>query len=260
MRGASPIGIAVRDRRSHYCAAVGIKLARWEAATDVPLIVAAVLFLFAFALPILWWPTPPQLALICEVVVWCTWAVFACDFVVRVCLAHDRLRYALRHWFDLIVILLPALRPLRLLRLVTVLSVLNRRASTSLRGRVTTYVISAALMLTMVGALAVLDAERGTPDANILTFGDALWWSVSTMTTAGYGDLYPVTALGRSVAVGLMICGIAILGTVTASLASWFIERVDEGDRDTKRLIKEVEALRAELRALPRRPPGEDSD
>jgi voltage-gated potassium channel Kch len=57
-------------------------------------------------------------------------------------------------------------------------------------------------------------------------FGDAIWWAVTTMTTVGYGDHYPVTAGGRLVAFGLMIGGIALLGTVTATLASWLVETV----------------------------------
>jgi voltage-gated potassium channel len=64
------------------------------------------------------------------------------------------------------------------------------------------------------------------PDANISDFGDAIWWAVTTVTTVRYGDHYPVTAAGRLVAFGLVIGEIALLGTVTATLASWIIETV----------------------------------
>jgi voltage-gated potassium channel len=63
-----------------------------------------------------------------------------------------------------------------------------------------------------VGALAVLDADQSAPDANILTFGDAVWWAI---TTVGYGDTYPVTPIGRMVAAALMMSGLAVLGVVT---------------------------------------------
>jgi voltage-gated potassium channel Kch len=95
-----------------------------------------------------------------------------------------------------------------------------------LRGRVGIYVAGGASLLAFCAALAVLDAERSSPDANISDFGDAIWGSVTTMTTVGYGDHYPVTAAGRLVAFGLMIGGIALLGTVTATLASWLVETV----------------------------------
>jgi voltage-gated potassium channel len=103
---------------------------------------------------------------------------------------------------------------------------LNRRATIRLRGRVGIYIAGGASLLAFCAALAVLDAERSSPDANISDFGDAIWWAVTTMTTVGYGDHYPVTAAGRLVAFGLMIGGIALLGTVTATLASWIRETV----------------------------------
>jgi voltage-gated potassium channel len=103
---------------------------------------------------------------------------------------------------------LPLLRPLRLLRLIPLLSVLNRRAQTGLRGRVAIYVAGGASLLAFVAALAVLDVERSSPDANISDFGDAIWWAVRTMTTVGYGDHYPVTGIGRVVAFGPRISGL----------------------------------------------------
>jgi voltage-gated potassium channel len=96
--------------------------------------------------------------------------------------------------------------------LVTLLSVLHRTVGEALRGRVVPYVAASAALLVFVGALAVLDVEQSAPDAKILTFGDAIWWAVATITTVGYGDMYPVTPLGRMVAGALMMGGIAVLG------------------------------------------------
>ena len=80
--------------------------------------------------------------------------------------------------------------------------------------------------MVFVTALAMLDAERGVHDANITSFPDAMWWGGTTITTVGYGDRYPVTGEGRLVAVALMLTGIALLGVITAALASWFVERI----------------------------------
>ena len=137
---------------------------------------------------------------------------------------------------------LPVLRPLRLLRLFMLLRVLNRRAADSLRGRVVLYVGVSALLLTGCAALAVLDAERGHHGANINSFGDALWWSITTVCTVGYGDRFPVTTEGRAVGAGLMLGGIALFGVVTATLASWLIDRVREVAED------EQAATRADLK------------
>ena len=230
---------------------MNLTVEKWERNAEVPMVVAALVFLAAFATPIVWWPNTPRIvAQVCEALVWITWAIFAIDYLVRLKLSHNRYAYVRSHWLDLVIIALPVLRPLRLLRLVTFLSLVNRRASTDLRGRVGMYVAGGATLLALVGALAVVDVERTAEDANITTIGDALWWAVTTMTTVGYGDRYPVTALGRGVAIGLMICGIAVLGTVTATLASWIVERVSEARDEAGSAAKELHALRQEVADL----------
>ena len=147
------------------------------------------------------------------------------------------------------------LRPLRLLRLVTVLAVFQRIGGTRLVGRVALYVSVSTVMLIFVGSLAMLSVERHQPGATITSYGDALWWAVVTMTTVGYGDMYPVSAEGRIIAVALMVGGIALLGVVTATVATWLIQKVSEQDEasqaatraQVRELTEEVRALRASL-------------
>jgi voltage-gated potassium channel len=79
---------------------------------------------------------------------------------------------------------------------------------------------------------------------------DALWWAATTVTTVGYGDRFPTTTEGRIVSGGLMMSGIALLGVVTASLASWFVEKVGEVQAAGARTDEEVADLVAEVRAL----------
>lgn len=150
-----------------------------------------------------------------------TWALFGIDYLVRLFIAEDRRKFFVGNLFDFLVLALPLLRPLRLLRLVTLLSVLNRTGSPGLRGQVVTYAAGGTALLVLCGALAITEAERSRPGATITSFSDGLWWAVTTMTTVGYGDTYPTTATGRVVAVVLMVAGIALLGVVTATLASW---------------------------------------
>ena len=68
-----------------------------------------------------------------------------------------------------------------------------------------------------------VDVERGAHGANITTFGDALWWAMTTVTTVGYGDQFPVTTTGRIVAAALMLVGISLLGLITATVAASFV-------------------------------------
>jgi len=106
------------------------------------------------------------------------------------------------------------LRPLRLLRLVKLLSILQLAAVSTLRGRIVLYAAGSSVLFVTVAALAIFDVERNAPGATITSFGDALWCAVVTITTVGYGDMSPVTLPGRFIAVGMMVAGIALLGTV----------------------------------------------
>jgi voltage-gated potassium channel len=97
----------------------------------------------------------------------------------------------------------------------------------------------------------VFDKERYLHGATINSFGKALWWSITTVTTVGYGDVYPVTNTGRVIAVLLMIGGISLVGVVTAALASWIIDRVTEEESVMQAAtVAHVEELRNEIRAL----------
>ena len=229
------------------------RLQRWDKSAEWPLAAAALAFLAAYAYPILHEHLSSGEHQVCTVVLVATWAIFVVDFIARVSLAEQRRRYVVRHLHDLVILGVPVLRPLRLLRLLVLLRVLNRQAADSLRGRVAVYVSASAGLVIFCAALAVLDAERGHHDSNINTFGDAIWWSVTTVTTVGYGDHYPVTTEGRCVAIGLMLAGIALIGVVTASFASWLIDRVRAVDLESRAATSaDLRALHDEIAALRR--------
>ncbi|MET7733287.1 potassium channel family protein [Streptomyces sp. NPDC005402] len=81
------------------------------------------------------------------------------------------------------------------------------------------------LLVMLTGSWAVVVAEEGARDANLRSYPKALWWSVETATTVGYGDFYPVTWWGRVVGMVVMVVGITTYGMVTAALATWFVAR-----------------------------------
>lgn len=197
---------------------------QWERKSEVPLMLLAVAFLVAYAWPVLDPRLDHGLFEFFLAVSWTVWVAFAIDLAVRLVLAADWKRYALQHWYDVALVVLPVLRPLRLLRLLALVRILDRSAAGSFAGRVLIYVAGATATCVGLGALAVLDAEQDAADANITTFGDALWWASTTVSTVGYGDHFPVTAAGRSVAVVLMVVGIGLLGAVTAAVASFILE------------------------------------
>ena len=218
---------------------------RWVRATDLPLIGLAVVFLVVLVIPLV----EPGLSSSTQRILSTTsaiiWAAFAIDYFVRLYLAPQRWRFVRSHVLDLIVIVLPLLRPLRalrLLRLVQLLSIAGRVALSSrrtLQQRVVVYVSCTAAVMLFVAAAAMLVVERGDPDSNIKTFPDALWWAATTVTTVGYGDRYPVTAVGRLVATGLMVVGIALLGVITASVAAWFVGNIQAAREEVEATVSE---------------------
>ena len=228
-------------------------LRRWERTTEWPLIAAAFLFLAAFAVPIIW-PNlvHPLLDFTSEIMIG-TWIAFAVDYSVRLILTTDRWHFFKDNVIDFLSIILPVLRPLRLLRVVAAMSVLARFGVRSLRGRVALYTVSFTLLVTFVAALSLTQAERGMPGATIQSFGDGLWLAFVTVTTVGYGDYTPITPTGRSVAVVLMMLGVLLLGAISATLASWLVERnltVDTRDSDAAETEDELSALLTQIDTL----------
>lgn len=215
---------------------------RWQRLVQWPLTIAAVLFLVAYSVEVIA-DLRDGAELATEIVIWATWALFLFDYAVNLALAERRGHWFITHLFDFAIVVLPMLRPLRLLRLVTIFSVLERSTGAAFRGRIIVYVGSASALLVYVAALAMLDAERGG-SGDIQTLRDGLWWAFVTITTVGYGDFVPATETGQLIAVGIMIGGIALIGVVTATLASWIVEKVDS------RALKEQAATRAQVAAL----------
>ena len=169
-----------------------------------------------------------------EVLIWATWGIFLVDYLANLLLAPNRWHWFRTHLLGFLIVMLPMLRPLRLLRLLTLLNVLQRTAGAAFRGSVVVYVAGASALLVFLAALAVLDVERSAPGANLTGFGDAIWWAFVTMTTVGYGDFAPVTGPGRLIAGVLMLSGIALLGVVTATLASWIVERISAQEQGAR--------------------------
>lgn len=173
------------------------------------------------------------------------WLLFLVDIVARAALSGRPGKYLLRHPVDVIVVLVPAAQPLKLLAVFATSSAVATR-----RGRVASVraVVASLVLVMWAGATAMLAAERDAPDATITSFGDAVWWAPVTIFTVGYGDMYPVTLGGRVIAVILMCTGVALLGVVTASVAAWFMSASRSENRSAT--SPEVESLNARVAAL----------
>ena len=228
--------------------------AAWVALTDGPLLVLALVFIAVLALPYaISLDRPGTIAV--AVANGLIWVAFATDYLVRMYLALDRRQYVRRNVLDLVIVVLPFLRPLRALRLLRLIrlgavgGVLFRRSG-SFHARVSAYVATSTVVVIGLASLAMYDAERDGHASNIKTLPDALWWSVTTVTTVGYGDRYPTTTTGRWIAIGLMAVGIALLGVVTASIAAWFVNRLRPVEEAESRVEAALDDVLDELRRL----------
>lgn len=246
-------------------AAAGLRLDDYERRIRVPIVLSAVLPLLI---------VPQQGHPVSVAIGILTWLVFLVDYVVHRRLLQDYGTTRLGR-FDLAIVVLTApwfLLPgasagglvvvLRLARLVRL--VVASRAATALVARLGRVGIVAASIMGVCALVAFLAERPVNPE--FATFGDALWWALVSLTTVGYGDIVPSTSTGRFAAAALMVTGVAVLGVLAGSLASFLgLERDREADAQAEAesrtaaepptldtLLAEVRALRASVERLER--------
>jgi voltage-gated potassium channel len=174
------------------------------------------------------------------------WALFAVDLIVKTAITPHRLPYLRRHWLEVLVVIVPFFRFLRILRIF----IFGSRAWVGFRRLVhVDFLLVYGIGLVTIASTVVASIEGGE-QGSINSFTDALWWAVVTITTVGYGDMVPVTAAGRAVAAVLMLGGVAFFSGVTANLASFLVKGDDTEKKALSQLTKEIESLRGELTRL----------
>jgi voltage-gated potassium channel len=182
-------------------------------------------------------------------------AIFFLDFLVSLRSAPNKWRYLYTWgWLDLIssiptfevarwgraarvARIFRVMRSVRVTRILGGLLLTRRAESTFLAASLI------GLLLVLASSVAILQVENAQ-ESNIRTASDALWWALTTITTVGYGDRYPITSEGRFVAALLMFAGVGLFGLFSGLLAAWFVAPSSEQEHN------ELEALRVELREI----------
>jgi voltage-gated potassium channel len=216
----------------------------WTKLSPTFLQVLGVIFLAGYAWPIINPNLSPALHSLCNWTLFVIWVFFAFDYFARLSIADDKRLFVRKNLLDLAAVSLPFLPLLRAIRALAAVTVLSRRNRGSRSQQVTTSVVTLAFATWFVAGLAVTEAERQVDGANIQGVGDGWWWAITTMATVGYGDTYPVSTQGRIVGAALMVMGVALLGTITASIASNFNSTDSEDSSKGASSISDLDELK----------------
>jgi len=188
------------------------------------LTVIALCFLIAYSYPAFHPNVSPLAQNVIQATQWVCWLSLALDLSYGFLKAKRKKDYFRKNLLEIVSVILPFLRPLRLLRIISLGGFLLQRIAIGRQLAITTKVAISVTFISYIAAVQITLSERNVEGSNIKTFPDGLWWAVTTVTTVGYGDRYPTTTEGRLLAVLLMISGISLVGVITASVAVWFVK------------------------------------
>lgn len=225
-------------------------LAAWEARTSTPMFVASVLYLLAFAAPIMSTRIQEPYDGYLNIIQMILWGLFAADYCIRLYLAPRRLYFITHNLMNLAIVLLPAWRIVSFLAMIHLTTNRQYKRLSELAVKLFGYTAIFIIMF----ALAIYSVESSEPGAMIRDLPTAYWWTFTTLATVGYGDVYPITGIGRVIAVVVMLYGVGMVAVATGALASWIIEKIGGREEQeypaTKADVDDLRQEISELRAL----------
>ena len=225
-------------------------LAEWEDRSSTPMFVASVLYLLAFAAPIMSTRIQEPYDGYLNIIQMILWGLFAADYCIRLYLAPRRLYFITHNLMNLAIVLLPAWRIVSFLAMIHLTTNRQYKRLSELAVKLFGYTAIFIIMF----ALAIYSVESAEPGAMIRDLPTAYWWTFTTLATVGYGDVYPVTGIGRVIAVVVMLYGVGMVAVATGALASWIIEKIGGREEQeypaTKADVDDLRQEISELRAL----------
>jgi voltage-gated potassium channel len=200
-------------------------LEEWQKRSAGPSLFLSFLYTISFVYPIYWFPVSTSVKSLCVIVNYSTWFLFAADYLYQMNLASNHRKYFETHLVELVLVIVPFFRPLRALRALVFTYQAGIRSKRAYIKSIPLVVTAATIIMIVIMGAAVLDIERNVPGSHITNPSDALWWGLVTITTIGYGDVYPITNEGRLVAGVLIIFGVAMISTLTGAFAAWLLDQ-----------------------------------
>lgn len=222
-------------------------LAAWEERSSTPMFVASVLYLLAFAAPIMSTRIQEPYDAYLNIIQMILWGLFAADYCIRLYLAPRRLYFITHNLMNLAIVLLPAWRIVSFLAMIHLTTNRQYKRLSELGVKLFGYTAIFIIMF----ALAIYSVESSEPGAMIRDLPTAYWWTFTTLATVGYGDVYPITGIGRVIAVVVMLYGVGMVAVATGALASWIIEKIGGREEQEYPATKaDVDDLRQEISEL----------
>jgi voltage-gated potassium channel len=237
-------------------------LQQWEDWSETPMLVLSFAWLGLFIVELIWGLIP-----ILEAIGTTIWIAFILDFSIKSILAPRKLIYIKHHWLTVLSLLIPALRIFRMMRVIQPLRSIHgirglqllrmtigtnrgmRLFGASVQRRGFGYVVGLTVIVTLIGSAGIYAFEREVPNGIITDYGIALWWTAMVMTTIG-SDYFPKTAEGRILCFFLALYAVVVFAYLTATLATFFIDRDAESDDAELASAKSMKALQAEITGL----------
>ncbi|HXQ43739.1 MAG TPA: potassium channel family protein [Acidimicrobiales bacterium] len=207
---------------------------RIEAATKYPMALVGLAWLVV-AVIVLTTESHGSASVVLVGTLFALWTVVLVEYLVRLVVTPDRRGYLRRRWVEPATVVVPPLQGWHVIgmeKMSLLLREAELRVESILKHHSLFRVLIAAAATLFLGAWLVLLFEENAPGSNIHDYPQALWWAIVTVTTVGYGDRFPVTDGGRTVAVVLMLVGIGLIGVLTATVASVFIKEHTDANKE----------------------------
>jgi voltage-gated potassium channel len=191
------------------------------AAKDIFLLVLSLVFLLTYAMPIMFPGMHETGKLAMTILFFGAWALFVIDYFIELSRAENKKKFFKQHLFALVLICVPMLYPLRLFLAFTAFTALNKVFAKNMRNKVLLYTIVISLLVIFIGSLMVTSVERAAGNAAFDYYGNGLWFTVEAMSTVGFGDMVPISWLGKIITALLMLSGVVLFGVVAGFIASF---------------------------------------
>lgn len=224
-----------------------MNLDRYQKVVFWPLTVLSVAFLFVFCASNFHLEVAEQNSQFFGLIDKLIWAIFVLDYVIMFSLAEKKGNFLKTHIPHLVVVVVPFLRVLRVARLVLMLTNLLGMMKNRILVSIPIYVLSSSALFILIGAAAIYDAEYKDPSSGIKTHRDAFWWAGALIFSYFYNETPPVTEAGRLYGFLLTLCGLSIVGTITATFAGWLISQVKEIESDSNKILEKLEQIERKL-------------